>query len=62
MSSEIEDLKEKLAKLTATMDVPGYRRDSVKWLVKNLAIRNSSHVNFQAAMEIADKLNKMGVA
>ena len=59
---EIEREKAKLYEITSTMDIPDYRRDSVKWLARNMCIRNSGHPQFEAAMEIVTRLNKMGVA
>ncbi len=51
-----------LKSLTATMDVPEFRRTSIRWLVRNLAIRNKNHKNFTRAFDICITLNKKGVS
>lgn len=49
-----------LESLTKKMDVPIFRRQDVRWLVKNLEKRNSSHENFNEAMRIVQNLNNIG--
>ena len=56
-----EELKEELEKLTRKMDIPVFRRSSVPWLQRNMAIRNSEHPNFEKAKVLVLKLFKMGV-
>lgn len=62
MQVEIEKLKAELEEITSQMDIPEFRRVSVKWLFRNMAIRNSGHPQFELAMEIVRKLNNMGVS
>jgi hypothetical protein len=38
-----------LADLLAGMDVPEQRKTDLRWLARNLAIRNGDHPNFEAA-------------
>lgn len=57
----VQQYLERLAELTAKMDVPVFRRKDVFWLSKHLEDRNSSHPNFSEAQEIIEILSKMGV-
>lgn len=46
----------KIEKMLETMDVPRFRRDlkkkeNIRWLLRNLALRNSSHPYFEMAIE-----------
>lgn len=34
------------------MDVPSARRQDDRWLLRNLAIRNADHENFEEAMRL----------
>lgn len=58
---DIEEAKQKLAKLTSRMDVPSFRTGSVVWLDKNLAARNSDHPKYKEARELIDELLRRGV-
>lgn len=59
--SEKEDLLRQLVKLVSSMNVPTFRRESPFWLKKNMKQFNCSHKNYNKAMEICEKLLKMGV-
>jgi len=61
-SQKIQELKAKLENLTKIMDVPCFRYSSVKWLSKNLQIRNKNHPNIDEALLILRELNKLGVS
>ncbi len=51
-----------LANLTVDMDIPKFRKTDIKWLQRNLGIRNAGHENFEKAIEIITKLARMGVS
>lgn len=51
-------METKLEKLLATMDVPVSRINDMRWLLRNLAIRNSEHPNFAEAIKLIKKANK----
>ena len=53
---------DELERITAKLDVPFYRRRNVRWLERNLAIRNSGKPGFDRAMEIIGELLQHGVA
>lgn len=57
----VQDSLSRLESLTRNMDVPVFRRTSIKWLARNLAIRNSDHPDFQEAMDVIKILDNMGV-
>lgn len=57
-----EDLLSELESLTSQVDVPDYRRTSVKWLLKHLKKKNSQHPNFDRIIEICKTLKSMGVS
>lgn len=64
MSLEIIDkqhLLERLDQLTRGMDVPVFRRQNPKWLLRNIGIRNGTHRNFPEALEIVKELVKRGL-
>lgn len=61
-SARITDLKDQLEKLTKVMDVPCFRYSSIRWLNKNLKIRNANHVNYPAAQALLDELTKLGAS
>ncbi len=56
----IELLRAELAKLTKFMDVPCYRYNNVKWLERNLKIRNESHPHYAQARDLLTELKKLG--
>lgn len=45
-------MKEKLYNLIIDMDVPEFRRRDVKWLNRNLGVRNHNHPNYPAAVSL----------
>lgn len=58
-------MKELLAKLLESMDVPEKRRDvsntsNLNWLLRNLAIRNRDNKDFALAEELIINLLKNG--
>lgn len=59
---EILALFAELKVLLSDMDVPVFRKTSVHWLSRNLAARNSSHVNYARAAEVIEKLRAGGIA
>lgn len=61
MRDEMLQKLDQLEKLTENMDVPLFRRRNVRWLLKNLAIRNRNHPDFQKSLEIIKELNAEGV-
>jgi len=56
-----KQLKEKLSRLTLTMEIPQFRRTSVGWLNKNMKVRNAEHKNFNEAQTIIKELIRRGV-
>lgn len=59
--------REKLSDLIADMDLPDCNRDlnvprNVRWLDRNMFIRNGNHPNFEAAAVIVKKLCQEGVS
>lgn len=44
--------EERLQSLLESMDVPSARRQDNRWLLRNLAIRNAGHENFEEAMRL----------
>lgn len=45
---------------TEGMDLPDFRRDDPRWLVKHLAGRNSEHKNYGVALGLAKGLIAKG--
>lgn len=62
MKDSTKKLLEQLRELTAGMDLPSFRKEDPKWLLKNLAVRNADHPNFSKARELSKELVKMGLA
>ena len=60
-STEIEEKKGRLGKLTNQMDIPAFRLTSVAWLNRNMRVRNAEHKNFPEANDIVTELMKSGV-
>ena len=50
-----------LEELVGKMDVPIFRRRSVRWLERNLAVRNASHPDFDKVMVLVRDLLSHGV-
>lgn len=46
----------KLSELLEGMDVPDNRRDDLRWLLRNLAIRNSDNPSLPQALTLIKKL------
>ena len=61
MKETTKKLLEELFKATNGMDVPSFRKEDPKWLLKNLAARNSDHRNFSKAYELVKELVRMGL-
>lgn len=62
MKAEHAELLQELERLTSKMDVPTYRRRNVRWLERNLALRNADRPEFQRAKEIIGELLQNGIA
>jgi hypothetical protein len=50
-----------LKNLLKPMDLPSYRKfgetpDNLRWLAKNLAVRNANHRNFGKAIEVIEQI------
>lgn len=58
---EILDQFNSLENITKTMDVPIFRQTDVRWLSRNMQIRNTEHVHFKEARDIVRSLLKKGV-
>ena len=54
----MNSLLENLQNILETMDVPEMRKTDIRWLSRNLGIRNSNHPNFQDAMNLIKELLK----
>ncbi len=61
-TEEIKALFEELKVALNGLDVPAYRKTSIHWLSRNLAVRNSNHANYPKAAEIVEKLRAAGVS
>jgi hypothetical protein len=61
LKAELADLLDELEQITRKLDVPLYRRRNVRWLERNLAIRNSGKPGFDRALEIIGELLQNGV-
>lgn len=58
-----KELVAKLEKLVSDMDLPFYRKtikshDGLRWLVRNIGIRNLKHKNYESACEVLSQLLK----
>jgi hypothetical protein len=53
-----DDLWVELNELLLHMDVPPDRRDDLRWLSRNLGIRNRTHPYFLRCQEIIQELQK----
>lgn len=55
-------MKERLEEILTTMDIPENRREinfgNLSWMIRNLAIRNGNHPNFEEARDLVRKLFK----
>lgn len=61
-TEEIKSLFVELKSLLRDMDIPNFRMDSVHWLSRNMAVRNSAHANYPRAAEIVETLRAAGIA
>jgi hypothetical protein len=61
MKEATKKLLEELFQATNGMDVPSFRKEDPKWLLKNLAARNADHRNFSKAYELVKELVKIGL-
>jgi hypothetical protein len=48
---------DRLQQILETMDVPEMRKGDVRWLMRNIQIRNSAHPEIDEAMKLLKKLN-----
>ena len=46
-------------RLMADMDIPELRRRDTAWLLRNLHIRNSNHLNFHEAREELVRMHRL---
>lgn len=55
-------MKERLEEILTTMDIPENRREinfgNLSWMIRNLAIRNRNHPDFEEACDLVRKLFK----
>lgn len=55
-------MKERLKEILTTMDIPENRREinfgNLSWMIRNLAIRNGNHPDFEEARDLVRKLFK----
>jgi len=56
----MEEQAKKLISLLSEMDVPQMRIHDVRWLYRNLAVRNGGHKNFTEAKELLKTFVKIG--
>lgn len=61
LREEIRQVFLELKKLQNGMDIPQGRKDSVKWLLKNLEARNKNHPNYIQVVDLLEKLSRAGV-
>jgi len=54
---KLDDLED----LVENMDVPEFKRRSVRWLDKNLGVRNTSHPDYEKAKGLIKELLSHGV-
>lgn len=51
----------KLNSLLKGMDIPSFRREDPKWLLRNLGTRNLTHPNYEEAIGLIKQLVRMGL-
>lgn len=61
MSAQVESKLDQLEEITKNMDIPAFRRRKVRWLSRNMGIRNSDHPQFAEAQALVKELIKQGV-
>jgi len=49
-----------LGELLEGMDIPDNRRDDLRWLLRNLAIRNGNNPSLPQALDVIRKLIREG--
>jgi len=60
--SALKEKIDQLENLVKRMDVPVHHRRNIKWINKNLSVRNGSHPKFKEAMELVEQLVSHGVS
>ena len=40
----------RLQEILSTMDIPELRKNDMRWLLRNMSVRNSKHPDFQEAL------------
>ena len=50
--TDIQESHEALQKILKTMDVPEQRLNDRGWLIRNLAVRNKEHPDFERAISL----------
>jgi len=55
----IEELEDLLASTLKTFDVPEHRRRDASWVLRNVAIRNSNHPDYNKVIEISKAIIKL---
>ena len=60
MNTERKEAEDKLPSLIKGMDVPARRKEDVRWLARNLGVRNSEHPGFQDACSHITMMMKKG--
>lgn len=58
---EIQSLKNQLPRLLKGMDLPDYRKSDIRWLQRNIQVRNLEHKNFKDAFDTISKLHSIGI-
>ena len=54
------DVTIELQRLLDGMDIPNNRRDDLRWLLRNLAIRNGDNPSLPQALDVIRKLIREG--
>ena len=60
MNAEIVGMLDDLENITKKMEIPSFRRRSVKWLERHLYFRNVSHPRYEEAKALIKLLLKKG--
>jgi len=60
LNAEAVSMLDDLEKITRKMDVPSFRRRSVKWLERHLYFRNVGHPRYTEAKALIQSLLKKG--
>ena len=54
-----DELSLELSRILETMDVPPARKEDLGWLMRNLAVRNGEHPDFDTAKRLISQLAKL---